>query len=123
MMEILMFLVVVLLVCAAGFLVVPFIKERGGEKAGKVFAIAAEVVKAIDQEFKAPADETAEQKTIRQEIMKEEATQAVKEICESYNIQVPSDLILDKAVEAGVWAMKQTKKLIDSKMPVKQEQK
>jgi hypothetical protein len=98
---------IVLGVIALYYVVAPKIKN---EKIRTILAVVQEVVTAVEQTTHVPEEETPEEKEARHKEMKLRAMNSVKKIAEDLGIKVPSEALIDSAIEAAVWVLKATGK-------------
>lgn len=100
-------LAIVIGVIALYYVIAPKVKN---EKIRTVLAVVQEVVTAIEQTTNRPEDETPEQKEARHIEMKARALESVRTISRDLGIKVPSEALIDSAIEAAVWILKATGK-------------
>jgi uncharacterized UPF0146 family protein len=105
--------VVALVAVGFFFYVLPLLKKNGINFIN-IVDIAVKLVLAIEQEFKFqapdPNDPDYETKKAEYNAQKKAACiQAIKDVLAEAKLPIPSDVIIGKAVEAGVWLMNQMK--------------
>lgn len=89
-----------------------------------LIGVAVDLVKAVEQQFKSveldPNDPDYEQKKAQLQQEKHDAcVAAIKEILTEYKLPLPSDAVISRAIEIGVYAMNQGKKFLEEKQASK----
>lgn len=114
-----LFGVVVLVAVAYFFFAVPALR-KGLDKFEAVVNVAVQMVRAIEQEFKSeapdPNDPDYEAKKAAYNVQKKLACrEAILEVLAEFKLPIPSNEVIDKAIEIGVFIMNEGKKLLEKK--------
>jgi hypothetical protein len=80
-------------------------------------SIACELVRAIEQEYKEaeldPNDPDYAKKKEEFNVQKKQACkEAIEDVLIQYNLPIPDEAVLNRAIEAGVFALNEGKKLL-----------
>jgi hypothetical protein len=109
---------VIAVMFAVMFVILPQIQNNKNLlKFKTLISIACDIVRAIEQEYKEakldPNDpDYAEKKEEFNTIKKQACKEAIEDVLVQYNLPIPDEAVLNRAIEAGVYALNEGKKLL-----------